>query len=138
MTAGDILKGQILVVETFKVKEDANIKLGEIVCAGATGIEPATGGSNGPFFVSLEDHIYANEEQHEIECVVAGCVEALRALGYEIRKGWGLCISMKNPGMLDANFGGMPFVAIAQKDSLGNEESIPIWIGIHPGGYPQT
>jgi len=75
MTAGDILKGQLLVVETFTVKASEDIELGEVVYNDGNGVLAAPNTATGPFMGALEPHDYSEEASHEVECLVAGCIE---------------------------------------------------------------
>jgi len=79
MAAGDILKEQGLVVETFTVAADEDIEKGEIVRETGAGIAAAAATEKGPFYMAMEDHVYADETDHDIECVVRGYVEVQKA-----------------------------------------------------------
>jgi len=81
MTAGDILREGLLVVEEFTVKANEDIEKGEIVQNDGNGILAATNTDEGPFMVALEDHDYSEESTHTIRCAVSGCVEAQKATG---------------------------------------------------------
>ncbi len=93
MTAGDILKGQLLVVESFTVKLNEDIELGEIVYNDGNGVLAAPNTVTGPFMVALEAHDYSEESSHEVECLVAGCVEAQKKTGTAIAKGQAVMVS---------------------------------------------
>jgi len=80
MAVGDILKEALLVVETFTVKANEDIELGELVCddGSGNGILAATAALAvaEKVYMALEAHVYADETSHTIECVVVGFVEA--------------------------------------------------------------
>jgi len=75
MSAGDILKEALLVVEEFDVKANEDIEKGEIVYNDGNGILAATNTAKGPFMVALEAHTYASESVHKVRCGVSGCFE---------------------------------------------------------------
>jgi len=81
MTAGDILKEQLLVVEEFTVKANEDIEKGEIVYNDGNGILAATNTTKGPFMMAMQAHDYSAESTHKIRCVVSGCVEAQKISG---------------------------------------------------------
>ena len=81
MTAGSILKEQLLVIEEFTVKANEDIEKGEIVYNDGNGILAATNTAKGPFMVALQDHDYSEETTHEIRCGVSGCFEAQKISG---------------------------------------------------------
>lgn len=81
MTAGDILKEGLLVVEEFTVKADEDIEKGEAVYNDGNGILAAPNTAKGPFMVALEDHDYSEETSHKVRCAVSGCVEVQKATG---------------------------------------------------------
>ena len=81
MTAGDILKEQLLVVEEFTVKANEDIEKGEIVYNDGNGILAATNTAKGPFMMAMQAHDYSAESTHKIRCVVSGCVEAQKISG---------------------------------------------------------
>jgi hypothetical protein len=81
MTAGGVLKEQLLVVEEFTVKADEDIEKGEIVWNDGNGILAASAGDKGPFMMALEAHDYSEETNHKITCVVTGCVEVQKKTG---------------------------------------------------------
>ena len=81
MTAGSILKEQLLVIEEFTVKTNEDIEKGEIVYNDGNGILAATNTAKGPFMVALQDHDYSEETTHKIRCGVSGCFEAQKISG---------------------------------------------------------
>jgi hypothetical protein len=96
MAAGDILKEQLLVVETFTVKANEDIELGELCIDDGAGIIAASKllAASGKAVMALEAHDYSEETDHDIECVVVGYVEAQKVTGSgAARKGDKLTIS---------------------------------------------
>lgn len=87
MTAGDILKEGLLVVEEFTVKANEDIEKGEAVYNDGNGILAASAGAKGPFMVALEDHDYSEETAHKVRCVVSGCVVAQKKSGNAVKEG---------------------------------------------------
>jgi len=87
MTAGDIVKEALLVVETFTVKANEDIEKGEIVWNDGNGVLAASAGDKGPFMVALEAHDYSEETSHTIRCAVSGIVEVQKKSGAAIKKG---------------------------------------------------
>ncbi len=150
MTAGDILKGQLLVVETFTVKADEDIELGEVVYSDGTGILAAPNTAAGPLFVALESHDYSEETSHEVECLVAGCVEVQKATGTAIAKGQAVMVSGTAGEValwvkgdvpasyaegdaqtaLDAN---IRRVGVCQTDAASGDTTCRLWLGVNAG-----
>lgn len=96
MAAGDILKETGLIVEKFSVKENEDVELGELVVDDGNGVLPATKAlaATGKVMMALKSHDYSEETTHTIECVVVGCVEALKVSGSgAARKGDKLTVS---------------------------------------------
>ena len=96
MAAGDILKEQLLLVETFTVKSNEDIEKGEFCIDDGAGIVAATAAlaASGKAVMALEAHDYSEESDHDIECVVVGYVEAQKVSGSgAARKGDKLMIS---------------------------------------------
>ena len=81
MTAGGILKEQLLVIEEYTVKTDEDIEKGEIVYNDGNGILAAPNTAIGPFMMALEAHDYSEETTHKVACVLVGCVEAQKVSG---------------------------------------------------------
>ena len=81
MTAGSILKEQLLVIEAYTVKTDEDIEKGELVYNAGDGILAAPNTANGPFMMALEAHDYSEETTHKVACVLVGCVEAQKVSG---------------------------------------------------------
>ena len=96
MVAGDILKEEGLVVETFPVKLNEDIEKGELCIDDGAGIVAATAALAvaGRAVMALEAHDYSEETDHNIECVVRGYVEVQKVSGSgAARKGDKLMIS---------------------------------------------
>ena len=96
MGAGDILKEALLTVETFTVKADEDIEKGELVVDDGAGILAATAAlaAEGKVMMAMEAHIYADETEHDIKCVITGFVEAQKvAAAGAARKGDKIMIS---------------------------------------------
>ena len=93
MTAGDIVKESLLVVEEFTVKANEDIEEGEIVWNDGNGILAAASTDKGPFFMALEDHDYSEETTHGVRCVVSGFVEAQKKADQAVKKGQLVSIS---------------------------------------------
>ena len=81
MTAGSILKEQLLVIEEYTVKTDEDIEKGELVYNDGNGILAAPNTANGPFLMALEAHDYSEETTHKVACVLVGCVEVQKVSG---------------------------------------------------------
>lgn len=81
MTAGSILKEQLLVIEEYAVKANEDIEKGEIVYNDGNGMLAAPSTATGPFMMALESHDYSEEDTHNIACVLVGCVECQKVSG---------------------------------------------------------
>ena len=81
MTAGSILKEQLLVIEEYTVKASEDIEKGEIVFNDGNGILAAPSTATGPFMMALESHDYSEEDAHNVACVLVGCVECQKVSG---------------------------------------------------------
>ena len=95
MAAGDILKEQLLVVDTFTVKANEDIEKGELCIDDGAGIVAATAAlaAEGKAVMALEAHDYSEESDHDIECVV-GYVDVQKVSGSgAARKGDKLMVS---------------------------------------------
>jgi hypothetical protein len=150
MTAGDILKGQLLVVETFTVKASEDIELGEVVYNDGNGVLAAPNTATGPFMVALEAHDYSEESSHEVECLVAGCVEVQKKTGTAIKKGQAVMVSSDagevtlwvkgdapasyaeadTQTALDAN---IRRVGVCQEDAASDDTTVNVWLGVAQG-----
>jgi hypothetical protein len=150
LTAGDIVKGQLLVVETFTVKASEDIELGEVVYSDGNGVLAAPATATGPFLVALESHDYSEETSHGVECLVAGCVEAQKKTGTAIAKGQAIMVSSTDGEVtlwvkgdapasyveadvqtaLDAN---VRRVGTCQADAASGDTTCRIWLGVNPG-----
>jgi hypothetical protein len=149
MAKGDILKEQLLVVETFTVKANEDIEKGEIVYNDGNGILAAPNTAVGPFFMAMEDHDYSEETDHDIECVVMGCVEVQKVSGSGGgEKGQAVMISATAGEVtlfvkgdapasyaeadmqtaLDAN---IRIVGALQEDAADADTTAKIWLGVH-------
>jgi len=150
LTAGDILKGQLLVVETFTVKASEDIELGEVVYSDGNGVLAAPSTATGPLLVALESHDYSEETSHEVECLVAGCVEAQKKTGTAIAKGQAVMVSSTDGEVtlwvkgdapasyveadaqtaLDAN---VRRVGVCLADAASADTTCKLWLGVNPG-----
>lgn len=85
MTAGDVLKTGILVVEKMLVKENEDIELGELVCddGSGNGIVAATAALSvaQKVMVALEAHDYSEADYHYIPCGVVGAFDVQKVSG---------------------------------------------------------
>lgn len=86
MTAGDILKEALLVVESLTVKEDEDIEKGELVCddGSGNGIVAATAAlakTGLKVYMALEAHDYSEEDSHTVPCVLMGKVTVQKVSG---------------------------------------------------------
>jgi predicted RecA/RadA family phage recombinase len=158
MTAGDILKGQLLVVETFTVKASEDIELGEVVYNDGNGVLAAPNTATGPFMVALEAHDYSEESSHEVECLVAGCVEVQKKTGTAIEKGQAIMVSSDAGEVTlwvkgDAPTGGasqyydstiesgvqtaldtnIRRVGVCQEDAASDDTTVNVWLGVAQG-----
>jgi hypothetical protein len=150
MTEGDILKGQLLVVETFTVKADEDIELGEVVYSDGAGILAAPNTATGPLFVALESHDYSEETSHEVECLVSGCVEAQKASGMAIAKGQAVMVSATAGEVTLWVKGDAPAtyaeadtqtaldadtrkVGVCQEDAASGDTTCKLWLGVNTG-----
>ncbi len=102
MTAGDILKQQLLATTELTVKSNEDIRLGELVCddGSGNGLIAATAAlkTDGlTVYMSTEEHVYATEEalgdDHIIVCVEVGVVEVIKKTGNDIKKGTQVIVS---------------------------------------------
>jgi len=133
MTAGDILKEGLLVVEEFTVKADEDIEKGEVVYNDGNGILAASAGAKGPFMVALEAHDYSEETAHKIRCVVSGCVVAQKKSGNAVKEGRYVEVSSTD-GELDIWDYTTPgdwfdVVGEAAKDAADTDTEIAVWVG---------
>ncbi len=158
MTAGDILKGQLLVVESYTVKASEDIEIGEVVYNDGNGILAAPNTVSGPFMVALEAHDYSEESSHEVECLLAGCVEVQKKTGTAIKKGQAVAVSSDAGEVTlwvkgDAPAGGasqyydssiesgvqtaldanIHRVGVCQEDAASADTTAKIWMGVAQG-----
>jgi predicted RecA/RadA family phage recombinase len=158
VTAGDIVKGQLLVVESFTVKASEDIEFGEVVYSDGNGILAAPNTATGPFMVALESHDYSEESSHEIECLLAGCVEVQKKTGTAIKKGQAVMVSSDAGEVTlwakgDAPAGGasqyydstieagvqtaldtnIRRVGVAQADAASDDTTVKVWMGVAQG-----
>jgi hypothetical protein len=158
LTAGDILKGQLLVVESYTVKASEDIELGEVVYNDGNGILAAPNTVTGPFMVALEAHDYSEESSHEVECLLAGCVEVQKKTGTAIKKGQAVAVSSDAGEVTlwvkgDAPVGGASQyydssiesgvqtaldanthrVGVCQEDAASADTTAKIWLGVAQG-----
>lgn len=150
MTAGSILKEQLLVIEEYTVKLNEDLEKGEIVYNDGGGILAAPNTVTGPFLMALEAHDYSEETTHKIACVLVGCVEVQKVSGSGAgKKGQAIMISgtagevtlfvkgaapaadtYATAGMqtaLDTNIG---VVGVLAEDCLDTDTSAKIWMGV--------
>lgn len=149
MTAGSILKEQLLVIEEFTVKSSEDIEKGEIVYNDGNGILAATNTVVGPFMMALQDHDYSEETEHKVTCVVVGCVEVQKISGSGGgKKGQAVMVSSTAGEVtlfvkgdapssygestmqtaLDTNLGA---VGILAEDAGDSDTTAKIWLGVH-------
>ena len=83
MAAGDILKEEGLVVESFTVKANEDIEKGELCYDDGNGLLAATitAAVGCKVVMALENHDYSEETSHVISCVVKGFVESQKVSG---------------------------------------------------------
>lgn len=88
MGAGAILAETNLQIETFTVKANEDIEVGEIVYNDGNGILAASAGVKGPFMVALESLDYSEVSEYVIRCGVFGKFEVQKvAAGGANKKG---------------------------------------------------
>jgi hypothetical protein len=148
MAAGDILKEQLLVVESFTVKADEDLEKGELVYNDGNGVLAAPNTAVGPFMMALEEHDYSEETSHVVECVVAGCVEVQKVQGSGGgKKGQAVMVSAtagevtlfvkgdapasyaeaEMQAALDAN---IRIAGVLQEDAADADATASIWLGV--------
>ena len=98
MTAGDILKQQLLATTVLTVKSSEDIELGELVCddGSGNGIIAATAALKADgmiVYMATVAHVYADETDHDIVCVEVGYVEVQKKTGNDIKKGTQVIVS---------------------------------------------
>ena len=100
MAAGAILKEQLLATSKLLVKENEDVRLGELVCDDGAGLVAATAtliADGKVVYMSTEEHVYADEEElgddHYIVCVEVGYVEVIKKTGNDIKKGSRVIVS---------------------------------------------
>jgi len=149
MTAGSILKEQLLVIEEFTVKSSEDIEKGEIVYNDGNGILAATNTAVGPFMMALQDHDYSDETEHKVTCVVVGCVEVQKISGSGGgKKGQAVMVSSTAGEVtlfvkgdapssysestmqttLDTNLGA---VGVLAEEAADSDTTAKIWLGVH-------
>jgi len=149
MTAGSILKEQLLVIEEFTVKSSEDIEKGEIVYNDGNGILAATNTAVGPFLMALQDHDYSEETEHKVTCVVVGCVEVQKISGSGGgKKGQAVMVSSTAGEVtlfvkgdapssysestmqttLDTNLGA---VGVLAEEAADSDTTAKIWLGVH-------
>ncbi len=158
MTAGDIMKEQLLVVESLTVKLNEDIEKGEVVYNDGNGILAAPNTVTGPFMVALEDHDYSEETGYAVECLLVGCVEVQKKTGTAIKKGQAVMVSSDAGEVTlfvkgDAPAGGasqyydtsiesgvqtaldanIRRVGIAQADAASDATTARVWVGVSAG-----
>ena len=133
MTAGDIVKEGLLVVEEFTVKANEDIEKGEVVYNDGNGILAASAGAKGPFMVALEAHDYSEETAHKVRCVVSGCVVVQKKSGNAVKEGQYVEVSSTD-GELDIWDYTTPgdwfdVVGEAAKDAADTDTEAAVWVG---------
>ena len=100
MSAGAILKEQLLATSKLLVKASEDVRLGELVCDDGAGLVAATAtliADGKVVYMSTEEHVYATEElagdDHYIVCVEVGYVEVIKKTGNDIKKGSRVIVS---------------------------------------------
>lgn len=148
MTAGSILKEQLLVIEEYTVKANEDIEKGEIVYNDGNGILAAPSTATGPFMMALESHDYSEEDNHKVACVLVGCVECQKVSGSGAgKKGQAVMVSATAGEVtlfvkgdapasyaeatvqtaLDTNLG---IVGVLAADCLDADTSAKVWMGV--------
>lgn len=88
MTAGDIIRESLLVVEEVTVKTNEDIERGEVIYNDGNGFLAAAAGiANAKLYVALEEHDYSEESTHTIDAALLGCVEVQKVTGTAIKEG---------------------------------------------------
>ena len=133
MTAGEILKEGLLVVEEFTVKADEDIERGEVVWNDGNGILAASAGDKGPFMVALEDHDYSEEDAHGVRCAVSGCVAVQKKSGNAVKQGQFVEVSSTD-GEADVWDYATPgdwfdVVGEAAEDAADTDTEMAVWVG---------
>lgn len=148
MTAGSILKEQLLVIEEYTVKANEDIEKGEIVYNDGNGILAAPSTVTGPFMMALESHDYSEETTHKVACVLVGCVKCQKVSGSGAgKKGQAVMISATAGEVtlfvkgdapaayaeatvqtaLDTN---LSVVGVLAADCLDADTSANVWLGV--------
>jgi len=88
MTAGQITREALLVVEKLLVKLNEDIELGEVIYDDGAGflVAPSTV-QDAKLYVAIEAHDYSEESEHYIRAVLIGCVTVQKIAGTALRKG---------------------------------------------------
>ena len=132
MTAGDILKEALLVIEEFTVKANEDVEKGEVVYNDGAGILAAPTTAKGPYYVALEDHDYSEETTHKVRCGVSGCFEVQKAAGTAIPKGRYAEISATAGEITLFDYSAGVFtdiVAETAEDAASGDTTAKVWLG---------
>lgn len=148
MTAGAVLKEQLLVVEEYTVKASEDIEKGELVYNDGNGVLAAPNTATGPFMMALESHDYSEETSHLISCALMGCVEVQKKTSEGAgKKGQPVMISATAGEVtlfvkgdapasyveatvqtaLDTNLG---VVGVLAEDAADADDTAKIWLGV--------
>lgn len=88
MTAGEIKKEALLVVERVTVKADEDIEQGEVIYNDGNGVLAAPNTvDEEKLYVALEAHDYSAASEHYIRAVLMGCVSVQKKSGNAIYEG---------------------------------------------------
>ncbi len=100
MAAGAMLKKQLLATAELLVKENEDIRAGELVCDDGAGLIAATAAliADGKVvYMSTVEHVYATVEtaggSHKIVVVEVGYVEVIKKTGNDIKMGSRVIVS---------------------------------------------
>jgi len=133
LTAGDIIKEALLVIEEYTVKLNEDIERGELVYNDGNGILAATAGSYGPFMVALEDHDYSEENDHKVRCISRGCVKVQKKTGNAVKQGQYIKVSSTTgeADIWDYTTPGNWFdvAGVAAEDVASGASELAVWVG---------
>ena len=156
MTAGDILREALLVVEKVTVKSNEDIELGELIYNDGNGFlaMPNTA-TAAKAYVALEAHDYSEVSYHDIRAAVIGKVTVQKVTG-AIKEGDIVCISTTDGAVTkfvkgDAPTGGVSTyytttietgvqtaldtnltkVGTCAADAASGDATVDIWLGVY-------
>lgn len=88
MTAGDILRESLLVIEDVTIKSNEDIELGEVIYQDGSGFLAMTSGIvDAKAYIALESHDYSEETTHKIRAALFGMIEVQKIAGTAIDEG---------------------------------------------------